>query len=59
MSHLKKRCRPGQKLVLVHASDFAYIKYSVAGDLPEGSIWRMTSNIFAFMEQPVSAQWRF
>jgi acetyltransferase-like isoleucine patch superfamily enzyme len=59
MSHLKTRCRPGQKLVLVHASDFAYIKYSVAGDLPEGSIWRMASNIFAFMEQPVSAQWRF
>ena len=22
---------------------------AVAGDLPEGSLWRMTSNIFAFM----------
>jgi hypothetical protein len=32
---------------------------AVAGDLPEGSLWRTTSNIFAFMEQPAFAKRRF
>jgi len=34
----KTWCRAGQKLELVYASDFADIKHSVAGDLPEGSL---------------------
>ena len=27
----------------------SYSSRAVAGDLPEGSLWRTTSNIFAFM----------